>query len=348
MKILITGCAGFIGLNFLDLWICEHSDDTVIGVDKLTYAANTDELSRRMENCKNFVFYRADIADKDAIFKIFEREKPDCVVNFAAETHVDRSIEDSSVFIKTNVLGTQVLLDACLKFGIKRFHQISTDEVYGDMPVDNTERFSETSPLSPSSPYSASKAAADMLTLSYFKTHGLNVTISRCSNNYGKYQHSEKMIPHTTERLLFGARAEVYGDGMNVRDWIHVSDHCRAVEKIVLTGRNGEIYNVGGGAEISNLALVLKISTAIRKILIGEIDSESDNNAISGANIKVDITEDFANEITDNVEFVPDRKGHDRKYSLDCSKIERELSWNPAVPFDIGLFDTVKWIKDNF
>ena len=348
MKIVITGCAGFIGLNFLDFWQKEHPNDKIIGIDALTYASNTDELSRRIKSNGNIVFYRADIADKDAVLKIFERESPDCVVNFAAETHVDRSIEDSSIFVKTNVLGTQVLLDASLKYGVKRFHQISTDEVYGDLPLDSSARFNEFSPLSPSSPYSASKASADMLALSYFKTHGLNVTISRCSNNYGKYQNNEKMIPHTAELLLFGARAEVYGDGMNVRDWIHVSDHCRAIEKILLYGKAGEIYNVGGGAEISNLALVLKISTAIRKILIGEIELEESESPLSSNNIKDDITEDFANEITDNVVFVEDRKGHDKKYSLDCSKIKNELSWMPTVNFDAGLFNTVKWIKDNF
>lgn len=348
MKIIITGCAGFIGLNFLDLWLEKHPTDTVIGIDALTYAANTGELSERIKKYRNFVFYRADIADRDAIFKIFEREKPDLMVNFAAETHVDRSIKSAELFIKTNVLGTQVLLDASLKFGVKRFHQISTDEVYGDLPLESDERFDECSPLFPSSPYSASKAAADMLAISYFKTHGLFVTISRCSNNYGKYQNSEKMIPHTTELLLFGARAEVYGDGKNVRDWIHVSDHCRAVEKIILDGRAGEIYNVAGGEEISNLELVLKISSVIRKILISEIDTSDCDNEAWAQNIKSDISEAFANEITDNVNFVPDRKGHDRKYSLCCDKIKNELLWKPEVSFDSGLVDTVKWIKDIF
>jgi len=347
MKIVITGCAGFIGLNFLDRWYKEHSEDILIGIDALTYASNKEEIAKRIKSFKKFRFYHADIADKDAVFSIFEREKPDCVVNFAAETHVDRSIESADAFVRTNVLGTQVLLDASLKFGVKRFHQISTDEVYGDMPLDSKKRFSESSQLSPSSPYSASKAAADMLALAYYKTHGLDVTISRCSNNYGRYQHSEKMIPHTAELLLFGARATVYGDGKNMRDWIHVSDHCKAVEKIILEGQAGEIYNVGGGTEISNLDLVLRISAAIRKILISEIDDEieiTDGNE----NLKCDITEDFANKITDNVEFVPDRPGHDRKYSLDCSKIEKELSWKPEAEFETALLDTVKWIKENF
>lgn len=347
MKIVITGCAGFIGLNFLDLWFERHPSDMVIGIDNLTYAANTNELSKRIGAGKNFTFYRADISDKDAIFKIFEREMPECVVNFAAETHVDRSIESAEIFVKSNVVGTQVLLDASLKYGVKRFHQISTDEVYGDMPIESTDRFSESSPLSPSSPYSASKAAADMLVLAYQRTHGLAVTISRCSNNYGKYQHSEKMIPHTAELLLFGARAKVYGDGKNVRDWIHVSDHCKAVEKIILSEKTGEIYNIGGGAEISNVELVFKISTAIRKLLIGEIEDESAENLELGDNLKSDITEDFANEITDNIEFVSDRPGHDRKYSLDSSKIKNELFWIPEISFDEGLLDTVKWIKDN-
>ena len=348
MKIVITGCAGFIGLNFLDLWLSEHPEDAIIGIDSFTYAANTDELSKRMNANKNISFYRADISDKEAVFKIFEREKPDLVVNFAAETHVDRSIDDAGVFIRTNVLGTQVLLDASLVFGIKRFHQVSTDEVYGDLPLDSKERFTEDSALLPSSPYSASKAAADLLVLSYYKTHGLDVTVSRCSNNYGKYQNSEKMIPHTAELLLFGARASVYGDGMNVRDWIHVSDHCRAIEKILLCGRSGEIYNIGGGAEISNLMLVYKISTVIRKLLIEDIELEDADGEYAANSVKSDITEDFANEITDNVEFVADRKGHDRKYSLSSDKIKSELSWEPAVTFDYGIYDTVKWIKDNF
>lgn len=348
MKIVITGCAGFIGINFLDMWLADHPNDSIVGIDSFTYAANTEELSKRLAAGKNLTFYRADISDRAAIFKIFEREAPDYVVNFAAETHVDRSIEDAGVFVKTNVLGTQVLLDASLTFGVKRFHQISTDEVYGDLSLDSTERFTESSPLFPSSPYSASKAAADLLALSYYKTHGLDVTVSRCSNNYGKYQNSEKMIPKTAELLLFGARAKVYGDGNNVRDWIHVTDHCRAVEKILLHGKAGDIYNVGGGKEISNLTLVYKISTAIRRLLIEDIELEDTDGEYSGSSVKSDITEDFANEITDNVEFVPDRKGHDRKYSLDSGKMKSELSFVPTVSFDEGLYDTVKFIKDNF
>lgn len=346
MKIVITGCAGFIGLNFLDLWAEKHPEDKIVGIDALTYAANNTEIAKRIELYKNLSFYHADITDRDAVFKIFECEKPECVVNFAAETHVDRSIDNADIFVRTNVLGTQILLDASLKYDVKRFHQISTDEVYGDLPFDSTEKFTEDSPLCPSSPYSASKASADMLALACFKTHGLGVTISRCSNNYGKFQHSEKMIPHTTELLLFGARAEIYGDGSNVRDWIHVSDHCRAVEKIVLNGKCGEIYNIGGGEEISNLDLVLKISAAIRRILISEIEDESEE--LSGADLKSDITESFANEITDNFVFVPDRKGHDRKYSLDTSKIKSELSWEPTVSFAEGLDHTVAWIKENY
>ena len=348
MKIVITGCAGFIGINFWDYWVENHPGDSVVGIDALTYAANTEELSRRMAANEKFTFYRADIADKDAIFKIFEREMPDVVVNFAAETHVDRSIESAEIFVKTNVLGTQVLLDASLKYGVKRFHQISTDEVYGDLPLDSDERFDENAPLMPSSPYSASKAAADMLVLAYHRTHGLDVTISRCSNNYGKYQNSEKMIPHTAELLIFGARAQVYGDGMNVRNWIHVLDHCRAIEKIITDGKCGNIYNVGSDTEISNLELVLKISTAIRKALIDEIESEDDDYRSDESKIRGDITESFANEITDNVEFVEDRKGHDRKYSINSSKIKNGLSWMPEVEFDKGLFETVKWIKEVF
>ena len=262
MTIIVTGCAGFIGLNFTKYHLQNFPGDRLVGIDSLSYAANVDDIKRLSENEKNFVFYRADICNRDAVFSIFEKEKPDCVINFAAETHVDRSIECATPFVMSNVVGAGVLLDACLSFGGIRFHQISTDEVYGDLPLDSKKSFYETSILNPSSPYSASKAAADLLTLSYLKTHSLPVTISRCSNNFGFYQNEEKMIPHSVLSLINGEKIKIYGDGTNVRDWIYVLDHVKAIEAIIERGRIGEIYNVGAGVEISNITLVKEILSA--------------------------------------------------------------------------------------
>lgn len=313
MKILITGCAGFIGVNFTKYWLENHAEDSIVGVDCLTYAANVSELKNLQGNSR-FVFYKTNVCDREEIYRIFQTEKPDIVVNFAAESHVDNSIETPDIFIKTNVLGAQVLLDACVKYSIKRFHQISTDEVYGDLPLASKESFTEMSPLKPSSPYSASKAAADLLTLSYYKTYGLPITISRSSNNYGKYQHEEKLIPKTIKMAVAGMQIPIYGDGKNVRDWLHVDDHCRAIDLILHTGKIGEIYNIGAGNEINNFNLVKQILLILQK----------DESLIS---------------------FVEDRKGHDRRYSINAQKLKTELGWQPQIPFEKGLFDTVLWYK---
>lgn len=314
MKILITGCAGFIGVNFTKYWLENHAEDSIVGVDCLTYASNIPAV-QNLREYPNFIFYKTNICDREEIYRIFQTEKPDIVVNFAAESHVDNSIETPDIFIRTNVLGTQVLLDSCVKYGIKRFHQISTDEVYGDLPLDSKESFNENSPLKPSSPYSASKAAADLLTLSYHKTYGLPITISRSSNNYGKHQHEEKLIPKTIKMAVAGMQIPIYGDGKNVRDWLYVDDHCRAIDLILHTGKIGEIYNIGAGNEINNFNLVKQILLILQK----------DESLIS---------------------FVEDRKGHDRRYSVNVSKIIT-LGWKPKMPFDKGLRETITWYKSN-
>ncbi len=313
MKLLVTGCAGFIGANFTNYWLDNHAEDTVVGVDCLTYAANLPALAR-LKACDRFCFYQTNICDRTAMEKVFQSEDPDVVVNFAAESHVDRSIEGSRIFVETNVLGTQTLLDLCLQYGAKRFHQISTDEVYGDLPLDSDEAFTESSPLKPSSPYSASKAAADLLVLSYFRTHGLSVSISRSANNYGKYQHTEKLIPKAIEYALKGQRVPIYGDGRNVRDWIHVDDHCRAIDAIISGAPSGGIYNVGSGVLLPNIVLVKEILKQLGKD-------------------------------EDCIEFVLDRKGHDKKYALNCDKIKAELGWQPKVDFADGLRKTIAWYK---
>lgn len=314
MRILITGCAGFIGANFTEYWLENYPEDTVIGVDCLTYAANLTALEK-LKIHSNFNFYQINICNRQKLEKIFQSETLDVVINFAAESHVDRSIADSRVFIETNVLGTQTLLDLCLQYGVKRFHQISTDEVYGDLPLDTDEVFAEDYPLKPSSPYSASKAAADMLVLSYCRTHGLSVSISRSANNYGKYQHTEKLIPKVIEYALSNKPFPIYGDGLNVRDWIYVDDHCRAIDMIVRNAPSGSTYNVGGGTLLSNITLVKEILRQLGK------------------------TEDL-------IMFVADRKGHDRKYALNCDKLISELGWKPQVDFSDGLKDTIEWYKD--
>lgn len=309
MKALITGCAGFIGANLTKYWLDRYADDTVVGVDCLTYAANLCALAELKAHNK-FHFYQANICDRQAVESIFESEAPDIVINLAAESHVDRSISDARIFVETNVLGVQTLLDACLKYGIKRFHQISTDEVYGDLPLDSDATFTESSPLKPSSPYSASKAAADLLVLSYFRTHGLSVSVSRSANNYGPYQHTEKLIPKTIEYALRNKPIPIYGDGLNVRDWLYVGDHCRAIDAIVRRAPFGSVYNVGGGKLLSNIVLVKEILRCLER------------------------SEDL-------IAFVADRKGHDRKYALNCDKLARELGWKPQVNFADGLRETI-------
>ena len=313
MRILITGCAGFICTNFTKYWLDNYTEDTVIGVDCLTYAANLPALAE-LKLYDKFIFYKTNICDRQAMEKIFQNEATDIVINFAAESHVDRSIEDSRIFVETNVLGTQTLLDLCLQYDVKRFHQISTDEVYGDLPLNTDDTFSENSPLKPSSPYSASKAAADLLVLSYFRTHGLSVSISRSANNYGKYQHTEKLIPKVIDYALSNRTFPIYGNGLNVRDWIHVNDHCRAIDLIVRNAPSGSVYNVGGNTLLSNIALI--------KLILRQLGKSEDL-----------------------IIFVADRKGHDRKYALNCGKLISELGWKPQTNFSDGLKETINWYK---
>jgi dTDP-glucose 4,6-dehydratase len=313
LRLLVAGGAGFIGSNFVRYLLGAHPDWRVVNVDKLTYAGNLANLAD-VAGDPRYRFHRADICDAGEIARIFSEEKPDAVVNFAAETHVDRSIDDPSLFLRTNVLGTQVLMDASRKTGVVRYLQISTDEVYGSLGT--TGRFSEDSPLRPNSPYAASKTAADLLARSYFKTFGLPVLVTRCSNNYGPYQFPEKLIPFFVTLLREGKPVPVYGDGQNVRDWIHVDDHSRAVEAVLLRGRPGEVYNVGGGNERTNIEITKMLLAAMGK------DESS-------------------------MKFVPDRPGHDRRYAIDDTKIRAELGLSPAVPFDEGLRATVRWYLEN-
>lgn len=313
MRILVAGGAGFIGSNFIRYILGAHDDDSVVNVDKLTYAGNLANLAD-VAGDPRYRFHRADICDAAGIARIFAEEKPGAVVNFAAETHVDRSIDDPALFLRTNILGTQVLLDAARKAKVPRYLQISTDEVYGSLGA--TGKFSEGSPLSPNSPYAASKTSADLLVRAYGKTFGLPVLVTRCSNNYGPYQFPEKLIPFFVTLLGEGKPVPVYGDGMNVRDWIHVEDHSRAVDAVLRRGRPGEIYNVGGGNERTNIEITKMLIAAMGK----------DERAMK---------------------FVPDRPGHDRRYAIDDSKIRAELGVVPRVPFEEGLRATVRWYIDN-
>ena len=316
MKLIITGGAGFIGSNFIYYQLKNHPEDEFICLDKLTYAGNLSSLKWVMEQ-PNFKFVKGDIADRDFVYSLFEAEKPDIVVNFAAESHVDRSILEPELFLKTNVIGTGVLMDACRKYGIKRYHQVSTDEVYGDLPLDRPDLFfTETTPLHTSSPYSASKAGADLLVLAYHRTYGLPVTISRCSNNYGPYHFPEKLIPLMIINALHDKALPVYGDGANVRDWLYVEDHCSAIDLIIRKGREGEVYNVGGHNEKSNLDVVKIILKALGK------------------------SEDL-------ITFVKDRPGHDRRYAIDPTKIHNELGWLPQTKFEDGITKTIEWYLAN-
>ncbi len=310
MKIFVTGGAGFIGSNFIYHMLDKHPNYQIVCLDSLTYAGNMETLEDALKN-PNFKFVKIDITDRENIFKLFESEKPDIVVNFAAESHVDRSIVNPEVFLKTNILGTQVLMDACRKYGITRYHQVSTDEVYGDLPLDRPDLFfTEETPIHTSSPYSASKASADLLVLAYHRTYGLPVTISRCSNNYGPYHFPEKLIPLMIANVLNDKPLPVYGDGKNVRDWLYVEDHCSAIDLIIHNGRVGEIYNIGGHNEKSNLEVVQTIINTLGK---GEI------------------------------KFVTDRAGHDRRYAIDPTKIHRELGWLPQTTFEDGIRRTIDW-----
>lgn len=316
MKLIITGGAGFIGSNFIYYELKQHPEDEFVCLDKLTYAGNLSSLKGAMQH-PNFKFVKEDIADRDFVYSLFEAEKPDVVVNFAAESHVDRSILEPELFLKTNVIGTGVLMDACRKYGIKRYHQVSTDEVYGDLPLDRPDLFfTETTPLHTSSPYSASKASADLLVLAYHRTYGLPVTISRCSNNYGPYHFPEKLIPLMIINALHDKSLPVYGDGANVRDWLYVEDHCSAINLIIRQGREGEVYNVGGHNEKSNLDVVKIILKALGK------------------------SEDL-------ITFVKDRPGHDRRYAIDPTKIHNELGWLPQTKFEDGIAKTIEWYLAN-
>ena len=316
MKMFITGGAGFIGSNFIFHMLGKYPDYRIVCLDKLTYAGNLETLTPVMNDPK-FKFVRIDIADRKAVYDLFAAEKPDVVVNFAAESHVDRSIENPAVFLETNVMGTQVLLDACRIFGVKRFHQVSTDEVYGDLPLDRPELFfTEESPIRASSPYSASKASADLLCLAYFRTYGLPITLSRCSNNYGPYQFPEKLIPLMITNCLADKPLPVYGQGLNVRDWLYVEDHCAAIDLILQKGREGQVYNIGGHNEMRNIDIVKRIVRALGK----------------------------SEEL---IAYVPDRKGHDLRYAIDPTFIHKELGWLPETKFEAGLEKTVRWYLDN-
>ncbi len=316
MTILVTGGAGFIGANFVHYQLKEHPEDRVVCLDALTYAGNLENLTEALQNPR-FRFVKGDIADRETVNALFEEEKPDIVVNFAAESHVDRSITQPELFLHTNILGTQVLMDACRKFGVGRYHQVSTDEVYGDLPLDRPDLFfTEDTPIHTSSPYSASKASADLLVLAYYRTFHLPVSITRCSNNYGPYHFPEKLIPLMITRALNDQSLPVYGKGENIRDWLYVEDHCAAIDLVMRKGREGEVYNVGGHNEHTNLEVV---KTVLREL--GKPESL--------------------------ITFVTDRPGHDRRYAIDPGKIHAELGWLPRTSFDDGIRQTVRWYLDN-
>lgn len=316
MKVIVTGGAGFIGGNFIHYMVDKYPNDSIVCLDKLTYAGNMETLEPVMGK-ENFKFVKGDIADREFVYQLFEEEKPDVIVNFAAESHVDRSITDPGIFLQTNILGTGVLLDACKKYGIERFHQVSTDEVYGDLPLDRPDLFfTEETPIQTSSPYSASKASADLLVLAYHRTFKVPVTISRCSNNYGPYHFPEKLIPLMIANALNDKPLPVYGKGENVRDWLYVEDHCIAIDLIVRNGKIGEVYNIGGHNERTNLDVV--------KTIIHELDKSEDL-----------------------IHYVTDRPGHDMRYAIDPTKIKNELDWEPTTSFDEGIKITIQWYLNN-
>lgn len=312
----VTGGAGFIGANFVFYILEKYPEDRLVCIDKLTYAGNLSTLAPVLDK-PNFRFAKIDICDRDAVYGLFEEEKPDVVINFAAESHVDRSIEDPSIFLQTNIIGTSVLMDACRKYGNVRFHQVSTDEVYGDLPLDRPDLFfTEETPIHTSSPYSSSKASADLLTMAYLRTYGLPVTISRCSNNYGPYQFPEKLIPLMIANALADKPLPVYGQGLNVRDWLYVEDHCKAIDLVVNGGRIGEVYNIGGHNEMRNIDIV--------KLICKELGKPESL-----------------------ITYVTDRKGHDLRYAIDPTKIHNELGWLPETKFADGIVKSIKWYLDN-
>lgn len=313
-KFLVTGGAGFIGSNFLNIMVKKYPSNFYVCLDALTYAGNLENI-KDVSLLPNFKFVHGNICDKNLVFSLFEKEKFDYVINFAAETHVDRSIKNPEKFIETNITGTVALLEASVKHGVKRFHQISTDEVYGDLPLEYKGKgFNENSNLNPSNPYSASKASADLITLAYAKTYGLDVTISRCSNNYGPRQFSEKLIPLIIKNIKEGKNIPIYGDGNNVRDWIYVGDHCEAIDLIINKGRSGQIHNISAHYELANISLA--------KLIINKFGLDDER-----------------------ITFVNDRLGHDLRYSLDTEKIENELSWHPSVSFEEGIEKTLNWFN---
>lgn len=317
-KIIVTGGAGFIGGNFIHYMLSKYSakEVNIVCIDALTYAGNLETL-KSVETNPAYKFIQANIADSQTIKKIFKIEKPDIVVNFAAESHVDRSIEIPDIFLKTNVLGTGVLLDACRLFGIERFHQVSTDEVYGDIPLNQPNLFfTEMMNLKPSNPYSASKASADLLVQAYCRTYGLPTTISRCSNNYGPYHFPEKLIPLTITKAMMCEKIPIYGTGENIRDWLYVKDHCAAIDLILAQGNIGEVYNISGYTEKENIDVV--------KLILCEM----------GKNINM-------------IEYVADRLGHDRRYAIDSTKIRKNLGWIPTMPFAEGIKKTIWWYLEN-
>ena len=339
MTIFVTGGAGFIGSNFIFHMRKMHSEYRIVCLDKLTYAGNLSTLKKILGDAPkdsfgnnennfsissdNFRFVRIDICDREAVYQLFEEEHPDIVVNFAAESHVDRSIENPDIFLQTNIIGTSVLMDACRKYGIKRYHQVSTDEVYGDLPLDRPDLFfTETTPIHTSSPYSSSKASADLLALAYSRTYGLPVTISRCSNNYGPYHFPEKLIPLMIINCLNNKPLPVYGEGLNVRDWLYVEDHCKAIDLIIHSGKVGEVYNVGGHNEMKNIDIV--------KLICKNLD-------------ELGVTQGSERLIT----YVTDRKGHDLRYAIDPTKIHNELGWLPETKFEDGIKKTIKWYLEN-
>ena len=316
MKLIVTGGAGFIGGNYIHIMLKKHPEDEIICLDALTYAGNLETLEPVMKNPK-FKFVKGDIADREFVYDLMEKERPDVIINFAAESHVDRSIVNPELFLRTNIIGTSVLLDACRKYGITRYHQVSTDEVYGDLPLERKDLFfTETTPLHTSSPYSASKASADLLVLAYHRTYKLPVTISRCSNNYGPYHFPEKLIPLMIANALNNKPLPVYGKGENVRDWLYVADHCNAIDLIIRQGKVGEIYNIGGHNERRNLDVV--------KTILKELGKPESL-----------------------IHFVTDRPGHDRRYAIDPTKIHNELGWLPETKFEDGIKETVQWYLEN-
>lgn len=316
MTTIVTGGVGFIGSNFIFHMLHKYPDDRIVCLDKLTYAGNLSTLAPVMEQ-QNFRFVKLDICDREGVYRLFEEEHPDVVVNFAAESHVDRSIENPGIFLQTNIMGTAVLMDACREYGIARYHQVSTDEVYGDLPLDRPDLFfTEDTPIHTSSPYSSSKAGADLLVLAYHRTYGLPVTISRCSNNYGPYHFPEKLIPLMITNALNDKPLPVYGDGLNVRDWLYVEDHCKAIDLIVQNGCVGEVYNVGGHNEMKNIDIV--------KLICQELGKPESL-----------------------IQYVSDRKGHDRRYAIDPAKIHKELGWLPETTFADGIHRTIQWYLDH-